>query len=148
MVYDLSIPAALRGLVILQVGTLVQRYEWDQHVPLSRHFGVSEEQIASIAGGDRVSAFSPAESAALSFVIDFVRDGEVDDEDFARLASTFNERQIVEIAMVATQYLALGRVMTAVRIEADEPTGPAGPAGPAVSTAATRRSAPSGTADL
>ncbi|MYU09558.1 aldehyde dehydrogenase family protein [Streptomyces sp. SID8361] len=145
MVYDLSIPAVLRELVILQVGTLVQRYEWDQHVPLARHFGVSEEQIAGIAGGDRFSAFSPAESAALSFVVDLVRDGEVGDEDYTRLASAFSERQIVEIAMVATQYLALGRVMTAVRIEADEPSGPAGLA---VSTAATRSSAPDGDPDL
>ncbi|MFF4768757.1 carboxymuconolactone decarboxylase family protein [Streptomyces sp. NPDC001255] len=126
MVHDLSISPMMRELVILQVAALVQQYEWDQHVPLARHFGVSEERISALAAGDRQTAFSPTESAVLSFVVDLVRDGEVDDDDYARLAAVLDDRQIVEIAVVATQYLALGRVMTAVRIDADEPNGPAG----------------------
>ncbi len=53
-----------------------------------------------------------------------VRDGEVSDADFATLSGLLDEQQIVEVALVAGHYLGLARLMTALRIDPDEPMGP------------------------
>ncbi|MDQ4119807.1 MAG: carboxymuconolactone decarboxylase family protein [Actinomycetota bacterium] len=121
---ELSLPASLRELVILQVGRLAQRYEWDQHVPIAVAAGITEAQIAALERGDTTGPFDDVQRAVLSFVADMVRDGEVADADFATLSGLLDEQQIVEVALVAGHYLGLARLMTALRIDPDEPMGP------------------------
>jgi alkylhydroperoxidase family enzyme len=120
---DLSIDPLLRELVIMQVGRLAQRYEWEQHVPITLAAGGTQEQIDALERGD-LTPFTPAQRAMFAFVADMVRDGEVPDETYAELASHFGEREIVEIALTASHYLGLARLMTALRIDSDEPAGP------------------------
>lgn len=121
---ELSLPASLRELVILQVGRLAQRYEWDQHVPIAVSAGITQEQIAALEAGDDSGPFDDVQRAVLSFVADMVRDGDVSDADFATLSGLLDEQQIVEVALVAGHYLGLARLMTALRIDPDEPMGP------------------------
>ncbi|TCK26050.1 carboxymuconolactone decarboxylase family protein [Pseudonocardia endophytica] len=121
---DLSLPASLRELAILQVGRLAQRYEWDQHVPIAVAAGITETQIAALEGGDDTTPFDDVQRAVLSFVADMVRDGDVSDADYAALSGLLDEQQIVEVALVAAHYLGLARLMTALRIDPDEPMGP------------------------
>lgn len=121
---ELALPASLRELVILQVGRLAQRYEWDQHVPIAVAAGITESQIAALEDGDTTGPFDDVQRAVLSFVADLVRDGEVSDADFATLSGLLDEQQVVEVALVAGHYLGLARLMTALRIDPDEPMGP------------------------
>jgi alkylhydroperoxidase family enzyme len=121
---ELALPASLRELVILQVGRLAQRYEWDQHVPIAVAAGITESQIAALESGDTTGPFDDVQRAVLSFVADLVRDGEVSDADFATLSGLLDEQQVVEVALVAGHYLGLARLMTALRIDPDEPMGP------------------------
>lgn len=121
---DLALPASLRELVILQVGRLAQRYEWDQHVPIARSAGITAEQIAALEDGDDWGPFDLTQRAVLAFVTDIVRDGEVSEADFTTLSGLLDEQQIVEVALVAGHYLGLARLMTALRIDPDEPMGP------------------------
>jgi 4-carboxymuconolactone decarboxylase len=121
---ELALPASLRELVILQVGRLAQRYEWDQHVPIAVAAGITESQIAALESGDATGPFDDVQRAVLSFVADMVRDGEVSDADYATLSALLDEQQIVEVALVAAHYLGLARLMTALRIDPDEPMGP------------------------
>jgi len=106
MVNDFSLAAPLRELAILQVGRLDQRYEWDQHVPIARYAGVTDEQIAALERGDDSGPFDPTQRAVLSFVADMVRDGQVADDDYAALPGLLSEQEIVEVAFVTAQYLA------------------------------------------
>ena len=55
-----------------------------------------------------------------------VADGEVADDDYSRLSGLLSEREIVEVAFVAAQYLGLARLMTALRIDHEDPIGPGG----------------------
>ena len=126
MVDDLLLAPALRELVILQVGRLSQRYEWDQHAPIARHFGVTAGQVAALERGDDTGPFDPTQRAVLSFVAAMVADGEVADDDYSRLSGLLSEREIVEVAFVAAQYLGLARLMTALRIDHEDPIGPGG----------------------
>lgn len=122
----LAIPPLLRELVILQVGRLAARYEWDQHVPIAKECGASDAQLAALDAGEiDAECFTPVQSAALGFVADMVRDGEVPDDRYAALAAELDERGVVEVALTAAQYLGLARIVTALRIDSDPPA-PAG----------------------
>lgn len=122
---DLALSPSLRELTILQVGRLAQRYEWVQHVPIALASGVSQEQVDALERGEvDESSFDPTERAVLGFVADLVRDGEVPDADYATLSGLLDEQRIVEVALVAGHYLGLARIMTALRIDPDDPVGP------------------------
>src|SRR4051794_22679041 len=45
---DLALDPLLRELVILQVGRLAARYEWEQHVPLAKAAGATDEQLTAL----------------------------------------------------------------------------------------------------
>jgi 4-carboxymuconolactone decarboxylase len=123
---DLALDPLLRELTILQVGRLAARYEWDQHVPIARACGATDEQIAALdAGLVEHPSFTAAQRAVLAFVADMVRDGEVPDDRYAALAAELDDRRVVEVALTAGHYLGLARVMTALRIDPDPPA-PAG----------------------
>jgi alkylhydroperoxidase family enzyme len=122
---DLELDPLVRELVILQVGLLSARYEWEQHVPIAAAAGATEEQLAALERGD-LSPFDPRQRAALEFTRAFVRDGEVTDAEYAALAGAYSEREIVEIGLTAGHYLGLARLMTALRIDSDAPVGPGG----------------------
>ena len=122
---DLAIDPLLRELVILQVGLLAARYEWEQHVPIATAAGATDEQLAALERGD-LDPFDPGQRAALVFTRAFVRDGGVTDEEYAALAAAYSEREVVEIALTAGHYLGLARMMTALRIDPDPAVGPEG----------------------
>jgi 4-carboxymuconolactone decarboxylase len=117
---DLALDPLLRELAILQVGRLAARYEWDQHVAIALACGATEEQIAALDRGD-LAPFEPSARAVREYVADLVRDGEVPDDRYAALAAHLGTREIVEVSMVAGTSLGLARIMTALRIDADEP---------------------------
>ncbi|WP_232660554.1 carboxymuconolactone decarboxylase family protein [Pseudonocardia sp. TRM90224] len=122
---DLALDPLLRELAILQVGRLAAAYEWEQHVGIARSCGATDEQIAALEAG-RIDApcFSAVQTAALAFVADMVRDGEVPDDRYAALAAELDTRLIVELALTAGQYIGLARIMTALRIDSDPPAEP------------------------
>ncbi len=53
-------------------------------------------------------------------------DGQVADDDYAALSGLLSEQEIVEVAFVTAQYLGLARMMTALRIDPEDPIGPEG----------------------
>jgi alkylhydroperoxidase family enzyme len=122
---DLALDPLLRELVILQVGRLAARYEWEQHAPIAKAAGATDEQVAALDAGD-LGPFDAGQRATLRFTESFVRDGEVSDAEYAALAAEFSEREVVEIALTAGHYLGLARIMTALRIDPDAAVGPAG----------------------
>jgi alkylhydroperoxidase family enzyme len=122
---DLALDPLLRELVILQVGRLAARYEWEQHVPIAKAAGVTDEQVTALDRGD-LGPFDAGQRATLVFTQAFVRDGEVSDAEYAALAAEFSEREVVEIALTAGHYLGLARIMTALRIDPDAAVGPEG----------------------
>ncbi|WP_141566271.1 carboxymuconolactone decarboxylase family protein [Pseudonocardia sp. N23] len=118
---DLAIDPLLRELVIMQVGRLAARYEWDQHVGIARAAGATEEQIAALdRGDDDAACFDDTQRATLGVVADLVRDGDVPDDRYAALAARLDDRRVVEVMVLAGHYLGLARMMTALRIDPDD----------------------------
>ena len=117
---DLAIDPLLRELVILQVGRLAARYEWEQHLGIATAAGATAEQLAALDRGD-LTPFDDRQRAVLEFVADLVHDGGVPDDRYAALADRLDAREVVEVALLAGHYLGLARVMSTLRIDPDEP---------------------------
>jgi AhpD family alkylhydroperoxidase len=113
----------LRELAILRVAYLTgAEYEWTQHTTLSARAGVSPAQLAAIAEGRTEGIeFSQDEATLLAFVSQFIDTGHPDAPLFGRTRSFLSDREIVELLLAAGAYWALGRLMTALEIDAEPP---------------------------
>lgn len=118
----LELDPALRELAILQVGRYAARYEWEQHVPIARAVGVSDDEISGLDDGV-LDDFAPDRRAVLEYVAAFI-DGNVDDALHAAIAEHLSPRQIMELCLVAGHYLMLARTMSAMEIDPDPPVDP------------------------
>jgi AhpD family alkylhydroperoxidase len=117
--YDTRTPRALRELVILR-GAQVMRseYEWAQHLPMARKAGVTEAQIQALASWEASPQFSDREKAALALG-EAVTEGRVTDDIYAEAMQHFDHHDYVEIALVASFYAMVGRMLDAMGVQLD-----------------------------
>jgi alkylhydroperoxidase family enzyme len=117
----LALDPVLRELAILRVGQLTARYEWDQHVPVALAVGATQYQVDALDRGD-LDALEPLPRAVVDFVTGVVRD-EVDDATYASVSAFLDDREVVELTLVAGHYLMIARMMTTLRIDPDPAAG-------------------------
>jgi alkylhydroperoxidase family enzyme len=111
------LPRPLVELVILRTAQSVgSDYEWQQHHPMALAIGMSENQIEALQHWADSSLFSDAERAALGFCDSIVANSEIDAAGFARLQQHFSPREIVELALVVSEYLATAHFVRALRV--------------------------------
>jgi alkylhydroperoxidase family enzyme len=115
----------LRELVILHVGRISRgEYEWVQHVPIGKAFGVSDEQIAALERGDADAAcFDARERAVLNFTREVVEEVKASDAVFAETAKHLDAREIVELLVTIGYYMTIARLTETTGIEIDGPVG-------------------------
>src|SRR5437868_15539172 len=115
--YDTRTPRELRELVILRGAQLMNsEYEWAQHLKMARKAGVPEAQIAALAGWRSSTAFNEKEKAALALA-EAVTDGRVTDEVYSEACKHFDHHDYVELAIVASFYAMVGRMLDAMGIQ-------------------------------
>ena len=121
--YKSIVPRALRELTILRTAQLMGgNYEVHQHLPAARACGYSQAQLDALAEWQSSNLFNEKERALLGYVDQAVCSrGEVDDKTFAELARLFNAREIVEVTMIAANYMGTAMFTNALRVRIDEP---------------------------
>lgn len=73
--------------------------------------GLTEEKISDLDGDGR--SFTPREAVAVEFAERLATDHQqIDDGFFDRLRQHFTEPEILEIGMMAGQYIGFGRLLT------------------------------------
>ena len=82
--------------------------------------GVSRDKIEALASWHDSSLFDARERAALGFVEQAARSGEVDDSVFAATRKAFTPREIVELAALVGWYVGNSRFVRALRIEPEQ----------------------------
>jgi 4-carboxymuconolactone decarboxylase len=124
---ELELDPKLRELAILRVAKLSEaEYEWVQHVAIGRHAGLTDEQIAAVEHANlSADCLDEAQRAVLAFAGELVGGPHVADSVFEELARHLSPREIVELLLTAGSYLMLARMMTALEIEVDPPSGSA-----------------------
>ena len=95
------------------------QFEWENHVGYGLAAGLSDEEIARLAGGDPSEGWTP-EDAALVRAADELHAGQdIQDKTWAALASSWSEAQLIEIPFVVGQYTMLSMVAKSTGVPVD-----------------------------
>jgi alkylhydroperoxidase family enzyme len=119
-----SLEGSLRELVIIRVAILNRvDYVFNQHVPkLALAEGLTLEQCDALADWRGSRLFTGCARAALAYADAMTRDAAVPDAVHAELRRHFDERGVVELAVLVGAYNMHTRVFAALAID-PEPAG-------------------------
>ena len=116
--FDTSTPRSLIELVIYRTAQIVgSDYELNQHTPLMKMCGYTDQQISDVARWQGSAAFDDRQRALLGYVEQMAHGGNVDDATFAQLAKFFTAQQIVEISYTVGSYYSTGLLTKALKIQ-------------------------------
>jgi 4-carboxymuconolactone decarboxylase len=116
--FETNTPRRLIELVIFRTAQIVgSSYELNQHTPLMKMCGYTDQQIGEIANWQRSATFDDTQRAALAYVEQMTHGGNVDDPTFAELSRLFTPQQIVEISYTVGTYYSTGLLTKALKIQ-------------------------------
>ena len=124
--WETSVPTKLNEFAILIIGRQWRsQVEWFAHAPIATKAGLSPAIIAELKANKRPSNMAEDEALVYDFVTELTTAKVVSDETFARAKKAFNDQQIVDLTMVAGNY-----VMVAMLLAMSEQTVPPGKEAP------------------
>lgn len=111
-------------LVILRVAHLRNsEYEFEHHVRLGRKAGLGEDEFQRIRQPVVEGPWSPREAAMLAAVDRLHLERDLDDDAWLALRSHLDERECIELLMLAGHYEMLATFLHALRVPLDRPRG-------------------------
>jgi 4-carboxymuconolactone decarboxylase len=130
---ETTVSDRVREIVVLRSSWLAgSEYEFGNHISIARGAGLSETQIASLAG--RISAeFDAADLAVIALVEELFHKGDVADETWSAAAALFSPRALLEIVSLFNFYRGAAVLANAVRVQREDNV-PGWPATPGDST--------------
>ena len=100
-----KLPPRERELMILRTGWRCQaEYEWGQHVVIGKAAGITDEEIERIKAGPDDPAWDPFDATLLRATDELHDDSCISDATWAALAERYDDRQLIEVAMVVGHY--------------------------------------------
>ena len=108
-------------MLILRIGFLCEsEYEWAAHARAGRGAGLSDDEIRRIAAGP-AAGWSPADAAILQAVDDLFEQDRVAEATWSRLATQFDQRQLLDVLVTAGGYRMVSMSLNTfgVPLEAD-----------------------------
>jgi 4-carboxymuconolactone decarboxylase len=118
--FETSTPRRLIELAIFRTAQIVgSDYELNQHRPLMKMCGYSDEQMGRVADWRGSTSFDEKQRAVLGYVEQMAHGGNVDDPTFAELSRFFTPQQIVEISYTVGTYYSTGLLTKALRIQVE-----------------------------
>ena len=105
-----------KELVILRVGWNSQSvYEFGQHTLFGRAEGLTDQEIAQLAGAP--GEWPPNDATLVAFVDELCENNDVTDQTWAALASRFTEADLVELLLLAGFYRMVSGLLNSVGVE-------------------------------
>ena len=119
-----ALDARLRELIILRVGKCSPApYEWQQHVPIGRACGVTEEEIAALERGDVTAAcFAERDRVVLRFTDELLAGPRASNASLAAMRSEFSDREVCEAVLTVGYYMMVARFLETTGVDL-EPAG-------------------------
>jgi 4-carboxymuconolactone decarboxylase len=112
-----SLPRDLQELLILRIAQINDSaYEQSVHRPIAVTCGVSPAKIDALPNWRDASVFDTKERAALSFIEQAARRGDVDDDVFGEANQCFSVQQLVELAALTAWYVGNSRFVRALQV--------------------------------
>ncbi len=110
-----------RELLILRTGyNCRSAYEWGQHVRISEAVGIEREEIIRVAAGPDADGFSATDRALLRAADELHARAKISDDTWAELAEIYDERGLIEIAMLVGHYHMVAFALNSLEVELDE----------------------------
>jgi 4-carboxymuconolactone decarboxylase len=114
------LPARQRELLILRTGyNCSSEYEWGQHVRIAEALGIPREEILRVAVGPGATDWSPADAALLRAADELHAQAKIADDTWALLAESYDDRGLLEIAMLVGHYHMVAFALNSAGVELD-----------------------------
>lgn len=97
-------------------------YEWDNHEPIAREAGITDDEIAALRREDALGSVPPVfddDDAVVVAFVDSMVAGTVTAADRADVVHRFGADAAVELVWTVGQYVGLSVVANALEIDAD-----------------------------
>jgi alkylhydroperoxidase family enzyme len=116
-----KLPGRDRELLILRTAVRCRSsYEWGQHVRISLDGGVDRETIDRVLEGPEAEDWSEHDAALLRAADELHDDSRISDATWERLAETYGQQELIEVAMVVGHYTMLAGALNSFGVELDE----------------------------
>jgi 4-carboxymuconolactone decarboxylase len=110
--WETSVPIRLNEFAILIIGRQWRsQVEWFAHAPIAAKAGLSAGIIAELKANKRPSNMAEDEALVYDFVTELTTTKQVSDQTFARAKKVFNDQQIVDLTMVAGNYVMVAMLL-------------------------------------
>ena len=117
--YRSVLSARVRELAILAVGAHWNSdFELYAHVPLARHAGLTEAEVAGVVGGSDVHLADPAERVVLRVDRALLQTSDLTDEEYAAARDVIGEQGLVELTTLVGYYATLALQLRVFRVGA------------------------------
>ena len=117
-----TLDARTRELLIMRIGALCRSdYEWAAHAPAGRRAGMTDADVQHILEGPRAGSDEP-DDTLLKAVDELYTDRVISDGTWQRLASRFNEQQLLDILITAGGYHMVSMALNSFGVQL-EPGG-------------------------
>jgi len=117
---DNPLGARRREIAILRTGFLCKAgYEWARHVPIGRHAGMSEAEIAAIKVGAADETWNEADRALLTATDALVTDHFIDDAGWQALCTHYGEAERLALIFTVGQYTMVSMFLNTVGVQLD-----------------------------
>jgi alkylhydroperoxidase family enzyme len=110
----------LRELAILQVGYVTRSvYEYTHHIKIGRDFGVSDDDIRSIAAetSGQATALEPLAKAVLRAAREMTEGLAASEETFAALRQELDDERLTDLVLIIAFYNAVVRFLATMQID-------------------------------
>lgn len=110
-----------RELLILRTGcNCSSDYEWGQHARIAESIGIAHEEIGRVAEGPDADGWSPADATLLRAADELHASAKISEETWAKLSQSYDERALIEIAMLVGHYHMVAFALNSTGVELDE----------------------------
>lgn len=108
-------------LVVLRTDWLCQSpYNWGEHVPIAKRFGVTEEEIERVTQGPSAPGWTDHDRALISAADELHNENMLTDETWNALAASFSEKQMFELIVLAGQFTLVTNFQNSLRFRLGE----------------------------
>jgi AhpD family alkylhydroperoxidase len=117
-----TLPRRETELVILRVAHLGgSAYELAAHNRIALRSGVTRDELDRIARGSAAEGWAPRERALLAAVDELHATGDLTDDAWSQLRAHLDEKESIELLLLAGHYEMLAVVLNTLRIAPDVP---------------------------
>jgi alkylhydroperoxidase family enzyme len=115
------LPARERELLILRTAcNCGSDYEWGQHIRIAEGLGMDREEILRVAQRPLASGWSPADAALLRAADELHQSSKIAEDTWAVLCERFDERGLIEVAMLVGHYHLIAYALNSLEVDLDE----------------------------